>query len=152
MARASHFFDIESPEQFYSLLKATAQEFSSRRGKSIKVLLLLVFGLTHLREWIAPDYDSRVKPIQPEEKFYQAIFGLPEFNILRNLCNRSKHMDTRVQAMGPLYGGTLDDAPDFDAIMDFDRGPPTAYFVDGRDVEEVISIVIAFYENNWFKK
>jgi hypothetical protein len=61
-------------------------------------------------------------------------------------------MDAKVEATGALYGGTIDDAPDFDAITNFDRGAPLAYFVEGKDVEDLIPVVIRFYEENWFKK
>jgi hypothetical protein len=152
MAKPAHFYDIESAEQLFGLLKASARNFSALRGKSTKDLLFLVFGLTHLREWIAPGYDPKDPPSSPEEQFFQDIFRLEEFNILRELCNRSKHMDAKVEATGALYGGTIDDAPDFDAITNFDRGAPLAYFVEGKDVEDLIPVVIRFYEENWFKK
>lgn len=150
MAKPAHFYDIESAKDLFLLLKATARNFSASKGKSTKDLLFLVFGLTHLREWIAPGYDSNHLPTSPEEKFFQDIFKLKEFNILRELCNRSKHMDANVETTGALYGGTIDDAPDIDAITNFDRGAPLAYFVDGRDVEDVIPVVIRFYDEKWF--
>jgi len=152
VTKPAHFYDIESAKQLFGLLQATARNFSSSRGKSTKDLLFLVFGLTHLREWIAPGYDPKNPPISPEERFFQDIFGLDEFNILRGLCNRSKHMSADVEATGALYGAKIDDWPDVDAVTNFDRGAPLAYFVDGRDVEEVIPVVIKFYEDNWFNK
>lgn len=152
MTRPSHFFDIESAEQLFGLLKVTAQAFLATRGKRTQDLLFLVFGLTHLREWIAPGYDPEKQPSTPEERFFQEIFKLEEFNILRALCNRSKHMSQSVEAMGALYSSHIDDWPDVDSVINFDRGAPLAYFVDGRDVEEVIPVVLKFYEDNWFKK
>jgi hypothetical protein len=152
MPKPAHFYDIESAEQLFGLIKASSRNFSASRGKSTKDLLFLVFGLTHLREWIAPGYDPKEPPSSPEEQFFQDIFGLEEFNILRELCNRSKHMNAKVEATGALYGGTFDDAPDVDAITNFDRGAPLAYFVEGKDVEDLIPVVIRFYEENWFKR
>jgi hypothetical protein len=152
MTRPSHFYDIESAEQLFGLLKASAGTFSASRGKRTQDLLFLVFGLTHLREWIAPGYDPSNPPQTPEEHFFQKIFKLEEFNVLRALCNRSKHMTQTVAAMGALYGSNIDDWPDMDAVTDFDRGAPLAYFVDGRDVEDVIPVVIKYYEDNWFQK
>ncbi len=150
--RPSHFFDIESADQLFGLLKAVASNLTSTRGKRTQDLLFLVFGLTHLREWIAPAYDPKQVPATPEEQFYQQIFELDEFNILRALCNRSKHMSRSESAMGALYGATIDDWPEIDFVTDFDRGPPMAYFVDGHDVEDVIRTVIKFYDENWFHK
>ncbi len=107
MTRLSHFYDIDSADQLFCVLKRVAEGFSSVRGKRTQDLLLLVFGLTHLREWIAPDYDLRRLPQTREDAFYEEIFKLEEFNILRLLCNRSKHMSQTVGVMGTLYGRRL---------------------------------------------
>lgn len=151
MTRLSHFYDIESPQQLFDLLKTAAKNFSSSKGKRTQDLLFLVFGLTHLREWIAPDYDPKNAPASPEEQFYREIFNLDEFNVLRSLCNRSKHMVRQDSAMGALYGANISDWPDIDSVRDFERGPPIAYFVDGRDVEDIIHSVIYHYEK-WFQQ
>lgn len=151
MARASYFYDIESSQQLFDLLKTAAKNFSSSKGKRTQDLLFLVFGLTHLREWIAPDYDPKNIPVLPEEKFYQEIFDIDEFNILRSLCNRSKHMVCSDSAMGALYGANISDWPDIDSVRDFGRGPPIAYFVDGQDVEDILRVVIRHYEK-WFQQ
>lgn len=151
MTRLSHFYDIDSADQLFRLLQRVAEDFSSMRGKRTQDLLLLVFGLTHLREWIAPDHDSRRLPQTPEDAFYEEIFKLEEFNILRLLCIRSKHMSQTVGVMGTLYGSRIDDSPDIDSIADFDRGAPIAYSVDERDMEDVIQTVIKFYEERWFR-
>lgn len=152
MAKSAHFYDIESAEQLFGLIKVSSRNFSASRGKSTKDLLFLVFGLTHLREWIAPGYGPNDPPSSPEEQFFQDIFQLEEFNVLRQLCNRSKHMNAEAGKTDALYGGTFDDAPDVDAMTDFDRGAPSAYFVEGKDVEDLIRVVIRFYEENWFKR
>ena len=152
MTRASHFYDIESAEQLFGLLKAVAESFTSGRGRRTQDLLFLVFGLTHLREWIAPGYDPKRPPATPEETFYQKIFELREFNVLRDLCIRSKHMSPSEGVMGTLYGADIDDWPDIDSVTDFDRGPPIAYSVDGDDVDDIIRAVIRFYDENWFDK
>nr|MBI3611909.1 hypothetical protein [Nitrospirota bacterium] len=152
MSRPSHFFDLESADHLFGLLKVVANPFMSSRAKRTQDLLFLVFGLTHLREWIAPGYDPARAPATGEEQFYQEIFRLEEFKILQSLCNRSKHMSATDGAMGALYTSKIDDWSDFDSVTSFDRGFPTAYFVDGRDVEDVIRAVIKFYENEWFRK
>jgi hypothetical protein len=152
MGRPSHFFDIQSAEQLFNLLKTVANTFTSSRAKRTQDLLLLVFGLTHLREWIAPGFDPRGQPVTPGEQFFQDIYMLDEFKVLLALCNRSKHMSPKVSAMGTLHRSTIDDWPDVDSVSDFDRGPPTGYFVGGRDVEDVICEVIKFYDDKWFQK
>jgi len=77
---------------------------------------------------------------------------LDEFKVLQALCNRSKHMSTTGSAMGTLHRSTIDDWPDVNSVSDFDLGPPTAYFVDSRDVEDIIPVVIKFYDDHWFQK
>jgi hypothetical protein len=144
MTRPAHFFNIESPDQLFSLLKVVARRFTSSPSKRTEDLLLLVFGLTHLREWIAPDYSPKRPAVAPGEKFYQAMFELEEFRLLKGLCNRSKHMCATDSAMGALHGGPIDNWPDTDSVLDFDRGAPIAYFVDGRDMDDVIRAVIKF--------
>ena len=151
MSRPSHFFDIQSAEQLFHLLKSIANTFTSSKAKRAQDLLLLVFGLTHLREWIAPDFDPRQPPQTPEQQFYQDIYELAEFKVLQSLCNRSKHMIATNTVMGTLHESTIDDWPDVDSVLDFDRGHPTAYSVDNRDVEDVVKTVIRFYDVGWFR-
>ncbi|MGH9428006.1 MAG: hypothetical protein ACRD2L_17110, partial [Terriglobia bacterium] len=121
MSRPSHFFDIQSAEELFRLLKTVANSFTLSRAKCTQDLLLLVFGLTHLREWIAPGYDPNRMAVTPAEKFYQHIFTLDEFKVLQDLCNRSKHMSASESVMGTLHESTIDDWPDVDSVPDFDR-------------------------------
>ena len=108
-------------------------------------------GLNHLREWIAPAYDHRAAPKKPEEKFFQDIWDVPSFKIINAVCNRTKHMNP-----GPVttssYGIPFDDWPDIDSVRDFDLGPVSGYFVDGRDFTRIIEDVIAFYRTKWFER
>ena len=151
MSRPAHLFDIESSDQLFYLLKLVAKRFNTARAKRPEDMLLLVFGLTHLREWVALDYSPKQRAVTPNEQFYQAIFELEEFKVLQALCNRSKHMCATASAMGTLRGGPIDDWPDVDSVLNFDLGPPRAYFVDGRDMDDVIRTVVNFYEDHWFK-
>lgn len=151
MSRPTHFFDIETSDQLFYLLKLVSKRFTTGRGKRPEDMLLLVFGLTHLREWISPNYSPKQQAVTPSEQFYQAIFDLEEFKVLKALCNRSKHMCATDSAMGTLYGGQIDDWSDVDSVLDFDRGPPRAYFVNGRDMDDVVRTVVNFYEDHWFK-
>ncbi|KPQ23805.1 MAG: hypothetical protein HLUCCA13_11740 [Halomonas sp. HL-48] len=152
MADSAYFFDLESPEALFRLLTQVEKRFRERKNKRVEELLLLVFGFTHLREWIAPGYSPENSPQTPEERFYREIFGVPEFNLLRHLCNRSKHMAATRSAHGALHGSTIDEWEDLDSVQSMARGPALAYFVDGRDIEDVIAAVRRFYERNWFEK
>ena len=70
MNRPSHFFNIESADQLFGLLKTVAKRFLTSNEKQTEDFLLLVFGLTHLREWIAPDYDWKDNPQTPAENLF----------------------------------------------------------------------------------
>ena len=102
MNRPSHFFDIESAEQLFDVLTTVGNRFAESGDKRGEDFLLLVFGLVHLREWMAPDYDWKKPAVTAEEKFYQNIWELEEFKLLQGLCNRSKHMCETDTAMGTL--------------------------------------------------
>jgi hypothetical protein len=125
MSPPSHFFDIHSAEELFRLLKTVTNAFTSSRAKHT--------------------------PVTPEELFYQHIFDLEEFKVLQGLCNRSKHMSATDRVMGTLHSSPIDDWPDVDSVSDFDLGAPSAYSVDDRDVEDVIHVVIRFYEDQWFR-
>jgi len=151
MNRPAHLFDIESPDHLFYLLKLIAKRFTTAPAKRPEDMLLLVFGLTHLREWITADYSPIQQAVTPSEQFYQSIFNLEEFKVLQALCNRSKHMCSTESAMGAIHRRPIDDWPDVDSVLDFDRGPPCAYFVDGRDMDDVVRTVVNFYDEHWFK-
>lgn len=140
MNRPGHYFNIESAGHLFNALKAVAHRLAVSEDKRTEDFLLLVFGLVHLREWIAPDYDwGKSAPVKPEEHFYQDIWKFEEFKLLQGLCNRSKHMCATETAMGTLHKTTSGSR----VVI--------GYFADGKDVEHVIRAVIQFYEDNWFK-
>jgi len=151
MSRSSHFFDVESAEQLFCLLREVANRFTLANSKRAEDLLLLVFGLTHLREWIAPGYLPTHEAVEPAEKFYQKIFELEEFKLLQALCNRSKHMHTPHNAMATLYRSPITLRPDANPVSGSSRRTTEAYFVDGRDLEDVIRAVVKFYADGWFE-
>src|SRR5262245_1478059 len=122
MERPTHFFTIDSAEQLFAILKVIAERFTQEPVKRVEDLLLLVFGLTHLREWIAPGYSPSHPPVSPEQTFYQTIHALEEFRILQGLCNRSKHMSLTTSSMGAQREAPIDDWRDTDSVLIFDRG------------------------------
>lgn len=150
MSRPSHFFNIESADQLFRLLKMVASRFATSDDKRREDLLVLVFGLTHLREWIAPDYNWKRNPMTPEEHFYHDIYKFDDFQFLQALCNHSKHMHVTHKATAtlsvkkPESDGGLNSKPDGRRVA--------GYFASGKDVEDVIRAVIKFYEDKWFQK
>lgn len=135
MTKPAHLFDIESAEGLYKLLAPAAKTFLAAPAKRTEDLLFLIFGLTHLREWIAPNYSAECPPRTPEERFSDELNRLTSYQLLKDLCNRSKHMRKQV-AMGPLRR----------------KAETVAYFVEGRDVDDVLRDVLTHYETKWFSR
>ena len=150
MNRPSHFFNIESAGQLFDLLKTVAKRFLTSDEKQTEDFLLLVFGLTHLREWIAPDYDWKNDPQTPAENLFQEIFKLEEFKLLQGLCNRSKHMCATNYAMGPLFKTVREPSINENSVSQSGRRHLVGFFVNGNDMEDVFRVVIKFYEDNLF--
>ena len=146
----AHFFDVNSPRQFFGSLCRTVENLRKHKVKETDRLIYLILGLVHLREWIAPGYEYHKPANLPEEHFYNAIFELDQFKLLQALCNRSKHMAEFDGVVEAEYNSTVDDWPDFDAVANMDLGPATGYFVNGNNLLDVIDAVIKFYEQNWF--
>lgn len=152
MNRPSHFFNIESADQLFDLLKTVAKRFLSSDEMQTEYFLLLVFGLTHLREWIAPGYDWKNDPQTPAEILFRKIFKLKEFKLLQGLCNRSKHMCATNDAMAPLFEIVREPSTNDNSVSQSGRRNLVGFFVNGNDMEDVFRVVIKFYEDNWFSK
>lgn len=155
MGEKQYFFDILSPSQFFDSIQRSFERLCSGNGKSTEDLLFIIVGLTHLREWIAPGFNrvcQRQEPKNEAECFHNEIFDLEEFRIIHDLCNHSKHMQ-RVKEMVVIHEPTcVDEWTEVDAVRNVDAGPPTHYFVDGRDVLDVARILIDYYKVQWFAR
>ena len=149
----SQFFDINSDEAFFLSLQRAASKLQSLKVKETANVLYLLMGVNHLRDWIAPGYDRRWKiPTTPAQKFYVAIYSLPEFKVINVLCNRSKHMGDLVYCLEAKYGTMIDEYLEIDSVFDFDNGPPIGYSVDGRDLFDIIAVVLRYYQSEWYEK
>ena len=115
-------------------------------------VLLIIFALNHLREWIAPDYNrsrsGQWKVTQkPSELFSREVYDLDSHKVIRQLCNGSKHLsklDTGVAGSLPI-----DDWPAIDSVGNFDDGPPTVHLVNGELVDDHINRLLGRYAL-WF--
>lgn len=145
-------FDINSDEAFFRALQRALLKLQTHKVKDTNVLLYLIMGVNHLRDWIAPGFDWKDgKPMTPGQKFGADIFNLPEFKIVNAVCNRSKHMGRLAYCLGTEYGTMIDEWPDIDSVANFDNGPPVGYSVDGRNLLEIINVVLRYYESNWYE-
>lgn len=149
----SEIFDINSAVEFFRSLQRVRLKLQSHKVKETNDLLILVMGVNHLRDWIAPGFDWKNGiPSTPGEKFGVSIFNLPEFKITNAVCNRSKHMGRLVYRLETEYGTMIDEYPEIDSVTNFDNGPPVGYSVDGRDLLEIIDVVLRYYETNWYER
>lgn len=149
----SQFFDINSDEAFFFSLQRAASKLQTQKVKETADVLYLLMGVNHLRDWIAPGFKAKNQsPITPEQHFYVGIYSLPEFKIVNSLCNHSKHMGGIRYRLDATYGAMIDDYPEIDSVFDFDNGPVTAYSVDGRNLFDIIAVVLLYYHSEWYKK
>jgi len=152
MTACSGIFDINSDEAFFHSLQRTASKLRLSKVKNTNELLYLLMGVNHLRDWIAPGFrwDKQKPPQKPEEIFGVSIFGIAEFKVVNAVCNRSKHMGDIQYQLETEYGAKLDDYPEIDSVHDFDNGPPVNYYVEGRNLLDIIDVILNYYETNWY--
>ena len=148
------FLDLDMPQQLFQVLKRSLLFYASAKAKRIDDALLLVFGLAHLREWIAPGFTGqRAKrgPRNPAERFSAALHQLPSYQLLRNLANHAKHQfRDESLAVRSVHYVNIDDWPDIDRVNSFDDGPVMDYFVGEHDLVDLFEEVMTFYDDRWF--
>jgi hypothetical protein len=114
--------------------------------------MFVLMGLNHLREWIAPGYSHLSPAASDAERFYNQLFAFPEYGLIKSLCNHSKHLEAKDGPISYVQVNSIDSWPDLDSVANFDLGPPVAYFVGDRNVEDIISSVINYYREHWFAR
>ncbi len=92
-------FDITTPEQFFDSIRTIFEDYKSSNAKSVEKLLYVIMGLNHLREWIAPGYNHK-NPAQDEaQKFYNLIWDVPSYKIIKEISNLTKHLAARGRSL-----------------------------------------------------
>lgn len=113
-------------------------------------LIDTLFPMYHLREWIYQGKiaDHRTKnnaELTLEEKIDKHLLALAEYQIVRSLCNHSKHYKTgpsnkeheTVEIKGPRAG----------LMRCGDSLGMSHFIVDGRDIRDIFVVVYrAYYE------
>lgn len=145
-------FDVASPEAFLNSIDRSFQRYQDGKVKSIELLLYIIMGLNHLREWIAPNYDHKKEPRNDGERFYREIYLQDSFRTIHFLCNRTKHLRPADINTSSSHGLPFSEWPDIWSVTNFLKGPVTNYFVDDKNVTEIIRDVIDSYKNSWFNK
>ena len=145
-----HLFELESPYDLFREMQAAIVEYTDEPNS--RLLLFLLFSLNHLREWIAgissQELHKKVKrgsAISEAEQFYLDLDDLNEFQIVRSLCNRSKHHTiTHSMETAVTVGATCDS-------WCTDSLGQKYYRIDGIDSREIFFPVMRKYYL-WFEK
>lgn len=144
-------FHLASPDDFFYCLKNTLTRYKSDKAKRVEDLFFLVMGLTHLREWIAPGYKHTTPPATAAHKLYNDIYETAEFKTVQSLCNGLKHVE-HAPTTSYSAGLAFDEWPDVSSVVKWDDGPPTAFYVDGEEVGELLQRLVESYQEKWFSK
>ena len=144
-------FHLSSPDDFFYSLRNTLARYRRDKAKRVEDLFFLVMGLTHLREWIAPGYNHKDPVLTAAHRLYHDIYGTPEFKTVQAVCNGLKHVK---HSPVTSYSGGLpfDEWPEVNSVVKWDDGPPTAFYIDGEDVGDLLQRLVDSYQRKWFSK
>lgn len=155
-------FDLNSPKDLFFYIKDSMQKYLANDEKKISDIFFLIMALNHLREWIAPDYNpTRNKtteelewkdPKNKAEIFSKNIYSQENFSKLRKICNGTKHLSKSSPPTSFSYDLPIDSWDNVDSVKDFDKGPPSGFFVGRDSLETILISVIDYYDNQWFNK
>jgi len=152
------FFDIENAKDLFDVVEQRFKCYRSDSTKSAEDLILIIMIVNHLREWIAPDfkktYDKNSKtwtwPVanSEAEKFSRKIYEHSDFDLIRKLCNGTKHAKT-VKKAETQYEENIFAWPNLLAVKNIFRGVPVSHSVDGKPIDALISPIMEMYRG-WF--
>lgn len=145
------FLDLDMPQQLFAVLCTAFARYEADKAKRIDDVFLLVLGLTHLREWIAPGFKGKQAPRNPAERFSEALWSHESYRTLVHIANHAKHQfrDEKLIIRSVHYD-LVDDWPDVDRANSTDAGPVKDYFVDDHDLCDLFHETLAFYRDHWF--
>jgi hypothetical protein len=145
-------FDIESPQDLFDLVERRFKLYCEAVDKSPEDILFVIMIVNHLREWIAPDYNPRngnwQKADSPEKYFSQKVYKDINFDVIRNLCNGTKHAN-KAPNTSIEYEPNIFAWKSVFAVRHIFRGVPLSYLVDGQPIESYVKPVMEMYRE-WF--
>lgn len=150
-------FDLDSAESLLSYIDQSLKNYSSQKSKRVSELFFLIMSLTHLREWIAPGYKMNKSNHWPDPKndaevFSRKIYSLQDYDLLRRVCNGTKHLSGGRPDTSATHGLNIDDWDDFDGVRIVDEGPPSDFYIGDENIYEIMVRVFNYYHHNWFHK
>ena len=148
------FFSVRDDGAFFAILSSTLDSFRTTKAKRPEDLLLLVLGLAHLREWIAPNYRRESTPKNCAERFAAMLFEDPNYQTVLLLANHAKHQRRHALPSTQMtsFVETIDEQGiPIDSWPDFECGPASAYQYGDQNLEEIFVAVASLYREQWFK-
>lgn len=144
---------LKRARELFNVLKAKFSAYCGRPQKDGEDILLILMICNHLREWIAPKYHPNNGGTWPPAKtpahiFSKSVFEHPKFSTIRNLCNGTKHA-SKTTGTEINYEPNMFAWANLLSVKNLLKGVPTAHIVDGQPIEDIVTPVIAKYEE-WF--
>jgi len=128
-------FDLQAPKCLFFEIQKAFEEYCEQPNS--RLFLFLVFSLNHLQEWIAKSSD---KGAVAQKGFSEII----EFEVIRDLCNRSKHHKVAIKNKTTITVGFHCNSGCTDSLDQM------YYLVDGVDSRNIFSVAIREYAH-WFR-
>lgn len=150
MRQENVLFELDGPQALFTEIQSAITEYHQEPNS--RLFLFLVFGLNHLREWIAQSsYEELGKkkktntPLTATEAFYFALWEVEEFRIINSLCNRSKHFNIRCgEHRTSISFGSTCESPCEDSL------DQKYYWINDIDSRDIFARVIREYYQ-WFR-
>ena len=146
------FLNLEDPEQLFRVLIRAFGRYESARTKQIDDVFLLVLGLTHLREWIAPGFKGQHDPRNPAERFSKSLFENESYRLVLQLANHAKHQfrDEHLVVKSIHYPRPESWTEFESASWDDNDELVKEYLVGDRNLCDVFDEVLCFCRDHWF--
>jgi len=144
------FFSIRDDNTFFAIISKTLGSFRATKAKRQEDLLLLVLGLAHLREWIAPGYSRGSTPKNSAERFAAMLFEDPNYQTVLLLANHAKHQRRQALPRTQMVS-FVETEQEIHSWPDFETAPASAYQYGDRNLEEIFVAVALLYSEHWFK-
>jgi len=152
------FLTIESAEDFLKSVEKVYERYCYGSTRSAENLLYVIIGLTHIREWISPNYNPDRngwwrEPRTDAEVFSKMMYEKECFTKLKETANGVKHarplQNKNKVNVNTNYSETLKDWDTLGDVKKLSQGAPVGHEIDGLNVDYIINNVIEMYRE-WF--
>ena len=149
MSNNEEFFEL-STEALFEKTRNDVQAFMNEMNDNN--LLNVIFSLNHLREWIYPPgynayREKNAGELTAEEQIHSDLHNDENYQIIRKLCNRAKH----VQISNSNHQTEMKEGLIAGIARAGDRLGQRNYLVDNKDIRTIMANVLSIYET-YFNK